>query len=99
MRRPAAENDRAAGAELEAPGCGSTGREEPGSWIVRPFQVECGGEAAKTTEASFGRVLFLFCSQTASPGRRKSWRLAWEPCTLQEEAVEEQEVADEDEGC
>lgn len=70
-----AESDMAVGAELVLPGCGSTVHEEPVSLIVRPFLVECGGEVAVKLEASFGRVLFLFCFQTESPRKRKNWRL------------------------
>lgn len=72
VQRPAAESDRVVGAELVAPGCGSTEREEPGSWIVHQLLVEYGGEVAVKLEANFGRVLFLFYFQTESPGKRKS---------------------------
>lgn len=99
VQRTVAESDRVVGAELVAPGCGSTEREEPGSWMVHQLLEECGGEVAVKLEANFGRVLFLFYFQTESPGKRKSWRRVLETCTPQEEEVVEQEVADEDEGC
>lgn len=75
VQRLVAENDRVVVAELVLPGCGSIVREEPGSWIVHQFLVECGDEVAVKMEASFGKFLFLFYFQTESPRKRKSWRL------------------------